>query len=61
MKKTQCPCKGKKMKKKMLKNFKHRLMHLDDDSHPQFIMDKEDRKEAIEGTSLWSDKGSEED
>jgi len=49
------------MKKKMLKNFDHRLMHLDDDSHPQHIMDKDVRKEAIEGTSLWSKAGIKED
>ena len=43
----------------MLKNFKHRLGHLDDDSHPQFIMDKDVRHEAIEMTSVWSKKAME--
>ena len=61
MKKTQCSCKRKDPKKKMLKKFKHRLGHLDDDSHPQHIMDKDVRKEAIEGTSLWSKAGIKED
>ena len=49
-------CKGKR-------KVKHRnsLMHKQNDRHPQFIMDKDDRKEAIEMTSLWSDEGFEKD
>jgi len=31
-----------------------RLMHLDDDSHPQFILDNDDRKKATKNVSLWT-------
>ena len=51
----------KQCKGKMMRHRSHRLMHNEDDSHPQFIMDKEDRKEAIESISLWSDEGFEKD
>jgi len=49
------------MKKQCTGKIDHRLMHKDDDSHPQHIMDKDVRKEAIEGTSLWSKAGIKED
>ena len=45
----------------MMRHRSHRLMHNEDDSHPQFLMDKDVRHEAIEGTSLWSKEGFEKD
>ena len=51
------------MKKQSKKKMSHRnsLLHGKEDRHPQFIMDKDTREEALESVSLWSDEGFEED
>ena len=56
--KKQC---NKKMKQRSSLRHRNSLLHSKEDRHPQFIMDKDTREEALESVSLWSDEGFEED